>query len=435
MGTTVSIILFIIAIILHKRRGTWVAPDVFFCYEWAIITFMASLCLFGLYEASDLAWTIILVGCLSFVFGTYIVIPQKSKLKVTKITEDEFFDERTFWIIVIFTCIFSFLELYQSIGFLEQGYSIGDVREARYGGDTVSGIEHSNSGINWIINMVSPVLKLIIFAAGVQFYILKKERRYLYAVAIIALMQAFTDGGRVIVLYFILDIIVCAILYGKEKELIKVWKRPEAILVIIIGLSAVVLLSIMRGVEEEGFVEKGYRYLCGNVVFFDLHLDKFNGNLPLFYVYNSFQGLWFILFPLLHIFLGIEQPPLAIMAVNYINDTQDRLYIGMDKMTNAFITPFYHLYADGRMAGVIIGMVLLGILAGYVYKMVKKNPTGRNVVFYLLIFQMVFKTFHYYPFVYQGYVLAVLLFLLYRRPHMWFFKKKSKVNKYKIKTV
>ena len=94
-------------------------------------------------------------------------------------------------------------------------------------------------------------------------------------------------------------------------------------------------------------------------------------------------------------------------------DTQTYREIGDELVTNAFITPFYHLYADFRWIGVIVGMFLFGAVAGYLYKKAKYYMDGTQIVYYLIISQMIFKTLQTYPLTMKEYIfaLAAMIFL------------------------
>ena len=62
MGTVISIIILLLGIIIHKKRKHWYAPDVLFCYQWALITFLSSLHLYSMFESSAKVYLIVLVG-------------------------------------------------------------------------------------------------------------------------------------------------------------------------------------------------------------------------------------------------------------------------------------------------------------------------------------------------------------------------------------
>ena len=78
------------------------------------------------------------------------------------------------------------------------------------------------------------------------------------------------------------------------------------------------------------------------------------------------------------------------------------------------LAPFYYLYADFRIFGIIIGMTVFGLIAGYIYRKAKDLNDETSVIFYLIISQMIFKTIYGYPFASKIYFWAIILmFIIY----------------------
>ena len=121
--------------------------------------------------------------------------------------------------------------------------------------------------------------------------------------------------------------------------------------------------------------------------------------------FSGFYGLWAVVLPILNRF-GISYPQLYLDTISEVMDGQTSLRIGDGLVTNAFITPFYHLYADFRIPGVILGMMFFGIVTGVLYKKVILRRDGYSVVSYLIATQFVFKSLQMYPFASKIYVLA-----------------------------
>ena len=118
MGYIVSAGLLLMGIWCHRNQRTWACPEALFCYEWALISFLASLRLFGLYEASWYTWIVILIGSISFIIGC--LVGQMFKVKTYGIVEDSSVDrniisERAFWIFAAVIIIYTSSDLFQSI--------------------------------------------------------------------------------------------------------------------------------------------------------------------------------------------------------------------------------------------------------------------------------------------------------------------------------
>lgn len=81
-------------------------------------------------------------------------------------------------------------------------------------------------------------------------------------------------------------------------------------------------------------------------------------------------------------------------------------------MTNAFITPFYHIYADFRWVGLVIGMFIFGSIASNIYKKVRYYADGEHIAYYLILAQMIFKTLQTYPLASKNYVVILILIFI-----------------------
>ena len=101
--------------------------------------------------------------------------------------------------------------------------------------------------------------------------------------------------------------------------------------------------SVARGWESEDFLPKYYRYICGDIVFFDKHLALIKDNTPFYIVWNSLYGFWAMFFPFIRSVFGIPYPESFVNAgKDFAGTLQEPLQIGGDGMvTNAFITPFF----------------------------------------------------------------------------------------------
>lgn len=428
IGYIVTIILFLAGLFIHRRRKTWVAPDVLFCYQWALISFLASLHLFGMYEASGLAWLIILIGTLSYITGVRMSIPLKEVVQRRPSVDVFFFNKNTFWFFFIILFIFCWQDFMESLRFQLAGNSLQEMRGANFGSADVVGFSRRTGGLFEILYTLQGALKLVVIAVGIHYFTVGERKRFLYLMSAVSLvtMEAFTNGGRFGLAYLLVEILVCFFFYKRRATPVAPRKTASKFQIyFIVGavLFIMVAVSFTRGWEVGDFTIKYYRYICGNIVFFDKHLSTISDNSPYYLIWCSFYGFWALLFPFIRAVLGFSYPDSYNDASrNIIAPIQDPMEIGNNMITNAFITPFYHLYADARFFGVVVGMFLFGLFCGFVYKKACYYTNGRNVIFYLIVSQMIFKTISAYPFAVTGYVFIILFFFIYRKKSFNVFK-------------
>lgn len=416
MGYIVSIIILGYAIIQHIGRKTWVCPDTIFCYEWGIISLFASFHFFDMYETSWKTWVIILIGTIFFVIGVRLGRRFKSKnsSRVNIVHENHLLSKRAFWIISIFLMLMLMKDLITSIVLMGDGYTLGEIRRASYGIIEITGYKFKSGFIIEIIDLLSEVLKIIVVATGIEYFIFNPKENYkmLFIAMILIVIEAFSNGGRFNFAYFAIELFVCFTFYKRYGQSIniniskKTKKKVRRLLLLVICL--IILLTIIRGTNVNSLISKYYRYLCGNIKFFDLHVEKLDKANFWSYGYASLYGFWNVILPFINK-LGFNFPTLYLNTVENVMTTQEFARIGTSMYTNAFITPFYHLYADFRLLGVCLGMLWFGIISGKYFRKAYDSVDGKNITCYLIISQMIFKTLQFYPLVSKSYVLILVI--------------------------
>lgn len=422
MGFVVAFDLLLMAIFFHWRKKSFASPEVFFCYEWAIISFLASLQLYGIYSASTRTWAIVLVGSVSFVLGVTVIdyFPRRKKIEnivLTPVVIEKENNKRGifarikehpwFWGLVAFLYISSFVDIGKTIYWLANGLTLEQIRILHFA---------PNNFVLEVYNDVFDALQTIVVAIFIKKFIdnVKENWWYIVLASGLVLTQAFSDGGRFIIAYLIVEILVCFLLFSKRnKNVIPRWFK-----LVILGSCGVLVISIfaltlLRGAPITEIVVKAYRYICGNIVFFDRHVVALDTSGFKSYSFASLYGIWSVILPILENGLGIAYPSIYLDTIAQVMNGQEFIQIGENMYTNAFITSFYHPYADFRWIGVIAGMFIFGLICGYLYKKAQAGGTFYTVT-YLLFAQMIFKTFHCYPYSAKVYIYITLLLIVYK---------------------
>lgn len=420
MGYLVSGILVFLAWILYKKNGTIAAPEVLFCVEWSFISFLASLRLFGLYEVSWMTWMIVLAGSLSFLFG--ISFGKRIIVKYSINEERENADvflmgKKCFWIFLIIMTIYVLYDFSQTYQYLAAGYSLGQIREASVGMSEIAGYNRRTGALAEYIEIIVGVMELLVVASGITYFIsdVKKNYKMILGVLFFETLYALTNGGRYGLAYIIIETLVGYFIYKSIKGQMQI-SLPKAVKrwmkrILVFIISMILIITLMRGAETSELIQKYYRYICGNMVFLDLHINKLNEMGYWSFSYAGLYGFWSIILPVLNS-LGINYPETYLETISKVMDTQTFQKIGDNLVTNAFITPFYHIYADFRWVGLVIGMFIFGSIAGNIYKKARYYADGEHIAYYLILAQMIFKTLQTYPLASKNYVVVLILIFI-----------------------
>ena len=128
MGKIVAILILLISILCYKKRKHWYAPDVMFLSLWALITYMSSLHLFGLFEVSNKAYLITLIGCLSYYFGVCKSDKIKLRERSTRLKFDFLFTRNFFLISTLFLIFLDFSTFLKTFILVQAGIDLSEIR-------------------------------------------------------------------------------------------------------------------------------------------------------------------------------------------------------------------------------------------------------------------------------------------------------------------
>ncbi len=425
MGYIISSVLIIIAFIDYRKERSFGAPIVFFCLLWALICFFASLRLFTLYEVRVTTWFIILIGSFSFVGGSVFGRKIKIKYNDDTVLANQLDDVilvspklvKLFYIMMIVLFLLSFHTLIECVKLLSQNVSISLIRAASDGDITLSGFTGS-SGFRYYINsVISPTIKLFAVPLGILIFLtdMRKQKKAIILVLLYEIVCALISGGRFAFAYLVIEFFVCyELIHQKINLSFKLNKKMKKILFSIgaVAIAAIVIVSNSRAIKADEFLEHMYIYFCGDVVLLDQKLMIFTNSNFYAYGFASFYGFWSLFFTVLSPVFGGSLPQFWNDVVNNVMNGQNTLQIGSSISMNAFVTPYYYLYADFGVIGIVLGMFFFGALCGYVYKKAKFQNDLTGIIWYMIFSQMIFKTLHTYPFVSQVYALAIVVFML-----------------------
>ena len=416
MGMLITLFI-VLMIAIQKTTGKKnEAPGMLFCFIWLIVSFLASLRLFGINEADILTWCVILVGLLSFCLGTNIRIKLTHRSRSNIEQQEVYISSKVFWILSIIFLVLNLKDLRQSIELMSRGYTLGLIRSASYGLFDIKGYDINRDFLSVWLDYLRDALQVILVATGIEYFVIdiRNNKKYLVIAIALVVIDAFTNGGRWGIAYFIVELYVCYKIYNSRNEelyKIKISKKTRSrILVILVALVASMLVvSSVRGLSIEDSLSYYYAYICGCVPLLDIKISVVNAENIWGIGFGALYGVLALFVPILFRFvLGTNLPTGYQEAIRNVITGQTVYDIGGGRTYNAFVTCFYYLYADLRWFGVILGMLLFGIVAGNCYR----NTITRSyssVVPYLIISQMILKSIQIYPLSSQSYFALILV--------------------------
>lgn len=419
LGFVVSLLLAMICVVSYKNTNKMNGPIFLYSLQWSIIAFFASCRLFTMFSVSYYCWIIILFGSVSFFVGA--ILGERIKFKNRELDNtDKFYNNflSVKWVVIlIFLVVISVvIDIRQTYGLLGLGYNLGDIRTAYNGQMEISEYTRTYGVLQSLKNLFVAIIKLITVATCIVYSLHNIRKNYCLIIIAISLelLDSLTYGGRFGLAYFIIELLVCFSIMNKIGLSIRKKIKRKIIYICLFLLSFIVFITLIRGVELGELTQKYYRYLCGNIVYFDINLIRLENLNFKSLSFASLYGFWNVFLPFLTKF-GVELPDLYKETIWFVLDTQEFKQIGEILYTNAFITPFYHPYADFGIIGVFIAMAVFGILSGYAYKRACFYKDASSIVLYLIVVQMIFKSLQTYPFVLSNYFYAIVLMFLVSR--------------------
>lgn len=422
MGYLAIFFCIIIFIYTYARYKYFYHPVVFFTGLWSVILVLANMKLFGIYTASEKTYTIILLGCISFVIGNYIgekykITIGKSSQKQKKIFLEHKLRGKYIKDLVKILCFVTIavytIKIIQIIPLYLSGKTLQDIR-AIYASNSI------NFGLGGPLFSIlssyvaSPFALAIIPISAIEAFTPSRKRYFLVFICIyLQICNILIEAGRARIVHWLLIYILVYLIvvpYEKRRK-ISIKSKMRIIIAIAFCIIIVGVLTRMRGVNDQ--IKGIYIYIAGCVPFFNLQKDMLDCSDFYAYGFASLFGITTIIHWIFSVF-GINF--IFLEKVAELASRQDYYFIGDGINFNAFVTTFYHFYIDGRIFGVVLGMALYGYFCGKLYKNVCKRSSARDICVFSLVIIGLMMTMVRFWMVTTTYVLAVVyIYIIYFR--------------------
>lgn len=368
------------------------SPIVFFSAFWALLIFFSKLRLYELYETSDYAYLLILLGTLSFVVGA--TFTRKIKIKPAKKGES-INEQRYNWIVVICLCALIYnirtILMYVSYGFDLKGIYITMARTASGEETRLTSIYSSWQEI--LQQYIGYPLLYTVVPVSIAAYIKERKKKYLIVAIGLSLIRFLFDLRRTYFVIFIVYIAVFILIRTNEIKFPKWWtKKLKRRICIAGGITVAVFIwisTVRRDSfdEQYSFLKNIYMYYVGSIPYFD---QRVNMACDIKYTFGltSFRGFFAPFFSVLRI-LGISEPTLMVLATNNIESLHNVvLRITPSHKFNSYATVFFEFFLDGGIIGILVFSFLFGCVAEYLYKRAIRYHTTRDIFRYSYFFSI-----------------------------------------------
>lgn len=413
MKLYISLFYVLVFILSFRKYKTFYNPITVFSLVWFIVTFLAQMRLFYLYETSDIVYQSVFVGGVAFTCGA--VIKRKNKLKIVNNKSNLNFDHNKFinvsnidmrfvWMLSIIALVFTTLDLINILPLYFRGVDMQGVRTLYSEGE----ISFSNNALYLICRnyIVKPFVIMLIPIAAIDFFGKEKKKYGLILISLFILIaQTISEAGRMGIIEWLAGTLIVYLMMhkGVRKNRISLSAKVKIVFFICVAVLIFLNLSNLRGIND--FSRNIYIYLCGCMPHYSILVKK--PTVENFYAlgFASFYGLTSCITWILSIF-GIY--PTFFNNVSKLCAVQDYVYIAPNIRFNAFVSAFYYAYQDGKMIGVVIIMFIYGYFCEKIYLSMEKINNDKYICLYTLVFIGLVFTFVRFPFAASSYLLAFI---------------------------
>lgn len=418
------ILLCVLGIIIEYQMQKKFGVLSLFCVLWIFIIVLAEMRLFGMVEVSEKVYFELLLGTGSFIifflcgrFGKDNNLNRKIRFR--KVNDSAFvFNLPSIYAIEIVTLIGWAYVAIQCAAALATGLSLEQFHNIylNRGAYSIFGSGLFELFIKRIcvasVLMLTPLTIVMIF-----------ERKKEYWIAILLafvciLLNQLSTGGRIALIYMFADILIALSIY--KVSVPPKWKkrmlRIGTLLIIGVLLITVLRKRILQNGKWELLYENIYIYFSLCIPLSDYWLKWIDANHYLTLGVGAFSGI----INLVNIFyarlIGTNLAA-ATTVVNVFTPIETQyITVFKEASCNAYVTWIFHLYADFREIGVVVGSVLYGYCCGRTTKNAYRKGNAYRIAFLLLLVQSIVKTFVRWEFSVEAYILAfVFLRVCFKR--------------------
>lgn len=400
-------------------------PLTLFCSIWGIITLFSSMHLYGLYEADEIIYFYILVGCAFFVIG-YLFI-HNINFKIRNIRNKSYgysINYRLIYILIVICTIYYLYQIYLLRGKIAvinlwsiQQYLRNDI-------ETLVTNKYLRALNSFIIGPISFAIPSLTAA---DIWIGKRDKHLIALTAAMLIVKVISTANRSTLMIFFLLLIADAMIKLKfqQVDIYSKWKsssgklRRNIRLIFVAGVILFIAMTISRNLQ---IGKSLYLYFSIQPYMFQLWSEQAISQQLIGYGTASLSGFVFPIVYAIQLLFGLPSMPLHYQNIyDMINSTVNSWQIvGEDIPANAYVSIFWYFFVDGRIIGIIVGSLIFGIICGHFLKMIAKHFNVKTLCLYNTILIAVLYTYVRMQFSQANFALSLLFVWLFafKRNHI-----------------
>lgn len=408
MGYIIAIMCVFIAIFAYKIEKNWYNPATVIFSIWAVVLFLYSLKLYGIYDVEGTAYATIALGLFCFFIGYIVCTAGKRQIVLTQRNHSqvkEYINYRLLKICGVIVFAFFAEEAIETLVLARSGISLFDIRSslqgyAQYSFSDNLYVLRSMIGplYTWAI---LPIYNAMLIISCIDLFAGKKDKILILLSVGCLLLKSFKEGSRVALFAFMIYLLFAMVIYGKKIVLSQKAKKRIRLVILAAILIIFVISNIRISTGEKTLFEEIYLYFTCCIPLWDHWLSEMmTKGTEYTYGATSLYGILQLPVTALSILNGstLEWYQAGQQA---IQDTEMFIQVrnaSYSFRSNAYTTMFYYFYKDAGMIGIILGGALFGGVCTSVYKRMKKGikvglKSERQVFVYLLLLQAMVLSF------------------------------------------
>lgn len=413
----------IMTLIGWMRTKNILNPISIFCGIWAILFFLSSLGLYGLNTAKDSTYILLFLGVAAYFLGSMVAILTKTKhIRLTfggrgkKVTSTWKLNYGLLHVLGLITLLYYLLMLPSALRVLLSGSGLDVIRYM------AQNTEAATSAGGKIVNafrvlVFIPTSMSLIPITTIDIWFGKRDKKLLFLCISIILLRVISEGGRILIVYFGLHLLVGFMFLLKYGYKNAIACRIKQVLhkgkkYIKYGMAIVLILLIVTTVSRAGSNMRKilYYYFSMQPYMFETWANRVDSAGVVGFGIGSLNGLFFAIFYLIKNILGLPFPGHFndVYQMILLTDSEWQIITDATNRANAYISTFWYFYLDGREIGVVVLSFLYGYIAGALFQQAKRNIDQRSVTIYSFYLQSIVLTFSGLSFASVYYCLAFL---------------------------
>lgn len=406
--------------IIRKRK--FYNPNIILYAIWTIILLFNLLNLYELNKVKGETYFYILVGLFSYfigslvqdIFGTYRWRINFGKTSSYKIV----INYSLIYFCAVLVFLLNLIDFIISVKYLNSGYSFNQIRAWKF--ETFDGstnpITSRRSFVEQAIRVVfvAPFETALLPISLIDFFQNNKKKLLFFYIILLMLNMISGGGARLGILTFLLMFVITSFIYNNKIIILKTKVKKLSKKLLIpgsIAIALVIFFTIRR--SKYSIIEELYYYLALDVSLFDYWLPQLKEGM---HTYGTLFMFGIIRIPYMIIEkIGVSNLELYNLAKQYVLQANKFKNVG-GRVANSFVTPFYYLYADAGIFGIVGGMFIFGFFSEKYFKRVVKTRKIQDIFILLLIIRGVIYTFIRWDFISTNYAMAYLtVFIFFKR--------------------